>query len=343
MPSTRLHAAFAAFTLIFLASAGGARADSIEDFYKGKTVTFYIGFSAGNGAYDVYGRFLAKYLGQHLPGNPNVVINNMPGAGTRTAANYVAHIAPQDGTAIGIIDQALPLSQALGEQLPFDTLRLNWIGNMIEVPNIVETWTASGVTSIDDAKKVDVPLGAAGSGSSQQAKLLNLLVGTRFKIIQGYPGSSEIELAMQQGEIWARTADWAGTKAAHQDWLSEKKISVLVQIGLKPSPDLPNVPLMMNLASNDDDRTLLKLASTSASIGKPIMAGPGVPPERVAALRAAFSATLGDPAVIEDAKKNHLELLPMSGQELSAIIADINATPKPLRDKLASLLGGIWD
>ena len=312
-------------------------------FNRGKTITFYVGFAAGNGAYDTYARFLAKFLASHIPGKPNIVISNMPGAGTRTAANYVANIAPQDGTAIGIIDQALPLQQALGEKLPFDTTRLNWIGNMIEVPNIVLTWAASGVTTIEQAKNVEVPLGAAGSGFSQQAKLLNMLAGTRFKIIQGYPGTSEIELAMQQGEIWARTADWAATKSAHGDWLREKKISVLVQIGLEPSPDLPGVPLAMDLARDDEARGLLALASTSASVGKPIIAGPGVPAERVAALRAAFMATLTDPAVIAEAKTVKLELRPMSGERLAKIIADMNATPQPLRDKLAALLGGIWE
>jgi tripartite-type tricarboxylate transporter receptor subunit TctC len=337
--------ALRAFTVVLLAVSGMciARAETIEDFYRGKTITFYVGFAAGNGTYDTYARFLAKFLGPHIPGKPNIVISNMPGAGTRTAANYVANVAPQDGTAIGIIDQALPLQQALGEKLPFDTTRLNWIGNVIEVPNIILTWAASGVTTIEQAKQVDVPLGAAGSGSSQQAKLLNMLAGTRFKIIQGYPGTSEIELAMQQGEIWARTADWAATKSAHGDWLREKKVSVLVQIGLEPSPDLPSVPLAMDLARDEEARGLLELASTSASVGKPIIAGPGVPADRVAALRAAFMATLTDPTVIAEAEKVKLEIRPMSGDRLSKIIADMNATPQPLRDKLASLLGGIWD
>jgi tripartite-type tricarboxylate transporter receptor subunit TctC len=341
MRSASLHAALAVFALT-CATTVDAHADSIEDFYRGKTITLYIGFNAGEGAYDVYGRFLAKYLGQHIPGSPTVVVSNMPGAGTRTAANYVANVAPRDGTAIGIIDQALPLSQALGEHLPFDTGRLNWIGNMEQTPNVIETWTASGVTDVEQAKKTEGPHGASGTGSSQQAKLMNLVLGTKFKIIQGYPGN-EIDLAMQRGEVWARTASWASTKVSRQDWLREKRITLLVQIGLKPSPDLPDVPLLMNLASNDDDRTLLMLESASASIGKPIIAGPGVPQERVAALRAAFDAALHDPAALEDAKKIHLELLPMPGQELAGIIADVNAAPKPLRDRLAALLGGIWD
>lgn len=342
MRSTPLHAALAAFALTCFATTVGVRADAIADFYKGKTVTLYVGSSAG-GAYDIYGRFLAKYLGQFLPGNPAVVVADMPGAGSRTAAGFVANVAAQDGTALGIIDQALPLQQALGEKLQFDTTKLHWIGNMVEAPNVVLTWTASGVTSIDAAKKVEVPLGGAKSGSSQQAKLMNAVLGTKFKIIQGYPGAAQLDAAMQRGEIWARTSGWTSVKATRQAWLREKKITILVQIGLEPSPDLADVPLLMNLASNDDDRALLKLASVSASIGKPVVAGPGVPPDRIAVLRAAFDAAVHNPTATADAKNIHLELLPISGQKLSGIIADMNATPKPLRDRLASLLGGLFD
>ena len=344
MRSATLHAALAALALscAFAPAGSGARADAIADFYKGRTITLYVGSSAG-GAYDIYARFLAKYLPQFMPGNPTVVVADMPGAGSRTAAGFVANVAPHDGTALGVIDQALPLQQALGETLQFDTGKLNWIGNMVEAPNVVLTWTASGVTSVDDAKRAEVPLGGAESGSSQQAKLMNAVLGTKFKIIQGYPGARELDSAMERGEIWARTSGWTSVKATRQEWLREKKITILVQIGLEPSPDLPDVPLLMNLASNDGDRALLKLASTSASIGKPVVAGPGVPPDRVAALRAAFDAAVHDPTAVADAHRIHLELLPISGRKLNDIIADMNATPKPIRDKLGSVLGGLFD
>ena len=321
---------------------GALRAEPIEDFYRGKTVTLYIGFSAGEGAYNLYGRFLAKYLGQFIPGNPTIQISQMPGAGTRTAGNYVANIAPQDGTAIALVDQALPFQQVLGEQMPFDTLKVNWIGNMVNSPNVLKTWTSSGVTSIEAAKKIETPLGGSGSGSSQQAKLMNAMLGTKFKIIQGYP-STEIDLALQRGEIWARTASWAATKATNQEWMREKKITILVQFGVAPAPELKDVPLLMDLAANDDDRTIFKLGTVSASIGKPLFAGPNVPPERVNALRRAFDATLADKTVLAEGDRIHLDLNPMRGEELTSIVADMHATPKPLRDRLSGLLGSIWD
>ena len=341
MQSKFLEAALLSFGIL-AAGATCADAGPVDEFYRGKTVTLYVGFSAGEGAYNLYGRFLVRFLGQNIPGNPTVQISFMPGAGTRTAANYVANIAPQDGTAIALVDQALPLQQVLGEQMSFDTAKLNWIGNMVHSPNVLKTWTASGFTTIEAAKKADVPLGASGSGSSQQAKLMNTLLGTRFKIIQGYP-STEIDLALQRGEIAARTASWAATKATNQEWLRDKKITILVQFGVSGAAELAGVPLLMDLATSDDDRTLLKLGSVSATIGKPLFTGPGVPAERVAALRTAFDTTLRDPAVLEEARKINMDLDPMTGQDLSGIIADMNAAPKPLRDKLGSLLGSIWE
>lgn len=319
-----------------------AQTGDIEKFYAGKTVTIYSGFQGGEGAYNIYGRFLSRFMGAHIPGNPTVIMTNMPGAGSRTAGGYVANVAAQDGLHIALVDQALPFQQVLGEKMQFDTQKVLWVGNMTQSPNLLMAWTASGFTSIQTLKQKEAILGGSGSGSSQQAKLMNVLLGTKIKIINGYP-SNEIDLALQRGEIQVRTASWAATKATKQEWMRDKLISILVQFGTKGAPELAGIPLLMDLATSDDDRVLLKLGTVVATLGKPLFIGPGVAPERVKALRDAFMKALTDKGVLEEAKRIHLEISPMPGEEVHAIIADMQRTPQALRNKLSSLLGTVTE
>lgn len=326
-----------------VASISPAAAQSeIEKFYAGKTITIYSGFNAGEGAYNMYGRFLSRFLGSAIPGNPTVIMTNMPGAGSRTAGGYVANVAAQDGLQIALVDQALPFQQVLGEKLQFDTQKVNWIGNMTQSPNLLKSWTASGFTTFDSLKAREAILGGSGSGSSQQAKLMNAVLGTKIKIINGYP-SNEIDLALQRGEIQVRTASWAATKATNQEWMRDKLITILVQFGTKGTPELPGIPLLMDLATNEDDRTLLKLGTVVATLGKPLFVGPGVSTERVKALRSAFMKSLTEASTIEEAKRINMELSPMPGEEVHAIIADMNAAPQALRNKLAEILGTVHE
>jgi tripartite-type tricarboxylate transporter receptor subunit TctC len=320
-------------------AAGSGHAQSVEEFYKGKTISMVIGYSPGGG-YDTYARLVARFMGDHIPGKPTIVPRNMPGASSRVAAAYVYNVAPKDGTTLATADQSLSVAQAMGEKLQFDTTKFIYIGNPSAENNTTVTWHTSPVKTIEDAKKQEIPLGATGgSTSSQYPRAMNAVLGTKFKVILGYPGGNDINLAMERGEVAGRGSNsWASWKATRPEWLKDKKINILAQIGLNKSPDLPDVPLLMDLATNEEDRAVLKLLSSPSAIGRPIFTTPGVPEDRVKALRAAFEATVKDPAFIEEAKKAGLEIDPVSGEELQRIVNDIVATPEPIAKRLAEII-----
>jgi tripartite-type tricarboxylate transporter receptor subunit TctC len=323
-------------------TVSAAHAGAVEEFYKGKTIDFVIGYSPG-ATYDLYARLVARHLGDHIPGNPRIIPRNMAGAGSRVAVNYVYKVAPKDGTVLGTADQSLPVEQAMGDQqLTIDVNQLNWIGNPIVSNNTTVSWYTSNINTIQDAMKQEVSVGATGaSTSSQYPRAMNALIGTHFKVILGYPGANDINLAMERGEVAAKGSDsWAAWKATRADWLQNKKINILVQIGLKKSPEMPDVPLMMDLAKDDADRAVLKLLSTSVVIGRPIFAAPGVPAERVAALRKAFDDTMKDPEFLAEAKEAKLDLDPVSGEELQRLVADVVSTPKQISTRLVDIIGG---
>jgi tripartite-type tricarboxylate transporter receptor subunit TctC len=268
----------------------------------------------------------------------------MPGGGSRTAVAWIYTAAPRDGTILATADQSLSVEQAMGDkQLRVDTRELIYIGNPMADNNTTVTWYTSPVKTIDDAKRIEVPVGATGgSTSSQYPKAMNALLGTKFRIILGYPGGNDINLAMERGEVAGRGSNsWGAWKSTRPEWVRDKKINVLVQIGLRKASDLPDVPLMMDLARNDADRAVLKLLSASTTIGRPVFTTPGVPEERVAALRGAFDKMVKDPAFLEVAKKENLDIEPVAGEELQRIVADIVATPKPIADRLQEIIGGI--
>ena len=317
--------------------------DAVEGFYKGKTVDMVIGYSPGGG-YDVYARLVARHMGQFVPGAPNIVARNMPGGGSRVAAGFMSRIAPKDGSVLATADQSLSLAQAIGDKgIQFDTTKFLYIGNPSQENNTTVTWYTSGIKTIEDATKQEVPMGATGgSTSSQYPKAMNALLGTKFKIILGYPGGNDINLAMEKGEVAGRGSNsWASWKSTRPDWLRDKKINILVQIGLNKAPDLPDVPLLMDLAKNDSDRAVLKMLSSPSAVGRPIFTTPGVPGDRVKALRAAFDKMVKDQAFIDEAKKSNLEIDPVSGEELQKIVNDIVATPKETAQRTAAIIGEI--
>jgi len=325
-----------------LLMSGPAQAqDSVEQFYRSKNnIDLIIGFTVGGG-YDAYARLLARHMGDQIPGKPKLVPKNMTGAGSRIAAAYIHGVAPKDGSAIGIVDQSISLEQALGDSgVKFDTRQLIYIGNPIADNNVVTTWHTSPVKTVEDARKIQVALGATGyNTSSQYPQVLNAMAGTKFKIILGYPGGNEINLAMENGEVAGRGSNsWASWKATRPDWIRDKKMNVIAQIGLKRAADLPDVPLLTDLATNDIDRAAMRLLSAPTAIGRPFFTTPGVPADRVKALRAAFDATMKLPAFLEDAKKLNLDINPVSGEELQKIVADIIDAPKPVKDRLAAVL-----
>lgn len=342
MSRSTLHTSILSAALLGLAGLAtpAAAQQSVEDFYKGKTIDLYIGFTVGGG-YDLYARLVGRYIGEHLPGKPKVVPKNMTGAGSRIAAGYVFSVAPKDGTALGTADQSIPLEQATGESgINFDSAKFNWIGNPIVDNNVVVTWQTSPVKTIEDARRIEVAVGATGfNTSSQYPQVLNTMVGTKFKIILGYPGGNEINLAMENGEVAGRGSNsWASWKASRPDWVRDRKLNILVQIGLAKNPELASVPLLIDLAQNDEDRAAMRLVSAPPVVGRPIFTSPGVPPERVAALRKAFDETMKDPAFIADAQKLNLDLNPIGGEELQRVVADIIATPPAATKRLAAVL-----
>ena len=329
--SRRLGAIALGALLAGLAAAPAAYAQSsVERFFHGRQITIYIGFSPGGG-YDVYARLLAQYMGPHIPGSPKIVPENMTGGGSRVAANYIYNAAPKDGTALAIVDQAIPVQQAIGDPtVKFKTENFSWIGNMDSDNNVLAVMATTGVKTIDDAKKKEVSLGATGfNTSSQYPAALNKTIGTKFKIVFGYPGGNDINLAMERGEVGGRGSNsWASWKATRPEWVKDLKLNILVQIGLKKAPDLPDVPLMIDLAPNPLDKAAFRILSSPPSIGRPIFGPPGMPADRVAALRKAFDDTMKDPAYLAAAKKAGFDVNPTTGQELEQVVHDIVNAPK---------------
>ena len=299
-----------------------ARRDAVaQDFYQGKTINFIIGYPSGGG-YDTYSRLLAAHLGKHLAGRPSVVALNMPGAVTIRAANYLYNEAAKDGTVIGMVDQGIYLNQILGlPQLRADPLKFSWIGRIVSNSAVLYAWHKAPAQRIQDAFAHELIVAANGAASRLNSVVLNNVVGTKLKIISGYPGTGDARIAMERGEVDAMSQPWPIIKTELAEWLKDKKIRLLVQSGADKHPDIPDVPNMIDLAKNDEDAQLLKLFSSPSTIGRAVMAPPGVPPARLAELRRAFMDTMRDPALRADLERTKLDLEPLPGDELQAAIA----------------------
>jgi tripartite-type tricarboxylate transporter receptor subunit TctC len=316
--------------VLLAALAAPVRAQDVASFYHGKQITLIIGFGPGGG-YDLYTRMLGRFIGAHIPGNPTIVPQNMPGAGSRSAANWLYKVAPQDGTVIACLGQATPTDQALGQPgVQFDAGKFNWIGNLSLVNNFLFVSAASGVSTFAQAKTKQLAIGVTGASSPSvlYPQVSNNLLGSKFKIIAGYPGGGDINIAVERREIDGRGSDsWASMKTTHPDWLRDHTINILFQVGPRREPDLPDVPLWTDLAENDDQRQVLALLSGDVSVGRPILTAPNVPAERVKALRQAFADTLRDPQFIEAARQANMEINPMQGEELQQVVEKIVTSP----------------
>lgn len=328
-----------AVALAICGTASAQENDPVAAFYRGKNIEILIGYSAG-GSYDAYSRIVGRFIGNHVPGQPRVVMRQMAGGGSRIAANHVYNIAPRDGTVMATADQAMPVQQAVGDpDIKFDTSRFNWIGNPTADNNLLVVWHTWGIRTLEDIKQKEVVLAATGvNTSSQYAQALNSIAGARFKIVLGYPGAAEMGLAMERGEAMSHTAPWAAWKANRPDWVRDKKINIIFQVGLKRSRELPDVPLFMDYAQNNLDRSALRLFSAAATIGRPLFSTPDVPKDRVEALRRAFDATMKDVSFLEAAAKSGLDIEPVSGVELQRIVDEIVSTPKNVTERLAKII-----
>ena len=336
----KLGAALAGFAIA--AFSGAAHAQDAAAFYTGKTINIMVGFGPGGG-YDLYARLLARYYGPHIPGKPNVIVQNMPGAGGVNAANFVYATAAKDGTVIAGVNQGAALFQQLGGKgAQYDASKFRWIGRMASSNNVAYTWTASGIRTIEDAKKREVMM--AGSGVISDANIypnvMNGLLNTRFKIINGYAGTNESNLALERGEVEGRGGgSYSSLQTTRPQWLKDGSISLLVQIGLEREPDLPNVPRLLDLVTNEQDRQIATLVTLPVEIGYNYWVAPEVPAGRVTDLRTAFEAAMKDPALLAEAKKISLDIRYKSGAELEDMVARSSKIPPDVLKRAAQILG----
>jgi tripartite-type tricarboxylate transporter receptor subunit TctC len=319
-----------------------AAAQSIADFYRGRTIQMVIGVSAG-GDYDLRARLLARYMSKHIPGNPKIVPQNMLGAGGLVAANWLANVAPRDGTVMLAISSNLPVGQAVDlDGVKYDIRRFRYIGNTTDSPNVINSWHTTGVTRIEQVMEKEFVVGATGrsSGSYYYPAALNLLAGTKFKIVFGYPGGADVNIAMERGEVGGRGSNlWASWQSTRPQWLAEKKIHMLVQIALKRHPELPDVPLMQELVKTELHKQVMTFISADTAIARAIVTTPDVPADRLAALRQAFDAAIKDPALIKEAAQAQQDISPTSGAEAQEIANSIVNAPADVVAEAKKILG----
>jgi tripartite-type tricarboxylate transporter receptor subunit TctC len=331
--------------LAFIAcvAATPALADPVEDFYRGKTLDMTVPGSPG-GDYDLRARMVARHLGRFIPGKPAIVVRNMPGGIGIQAGNHLTNNAPQDGTVLTIVFQNMPVLQAIGSPgVQFDVRKWNWLGNTTDAPNVINSWHTTGITKVQQLMTQELVVGASGTGSTGYVypAALNALAGTKFKIVGGYPGGNEINLAMEKGEVGGRGSNsWASWKSGHPHWIAEKKIHILVQVGLKRAADLPDVPLMSELAPNEEARQVLTFLSSDMGIARAFATTPGTPPERVAALRKAFADMLKDPEFIADTAKSQMDMSPSTGEEAQRIATSMIDMPAPVIARAKEIMQG---
>ena len=311
--------------------SGAAHAETVGEFYKKTSITLVVGYNPG-GTYDLYARLAANNLPRFLPGSPAIVVKNMPGVGSVKATNFLYSQAPRDGSTIGSVGQFVALQQVLKHKaVRYDARKFEWIGRMTNAVEVTIAWHTSPVKTIQDAMRQELVIGATSAGSSADTshKLMNAIVGTKFKVVLGYKGTTGAMVAMEQGEVQGSLAVVQSLLVTKQPWLNEKKVSVLVQYSQKRHPAFPNVPAMIELARNAEDKQILSLYGGTAEIGRALMAPPGIPADRLAALQKAFDAMMKDKAFLAEAKQRAMEIDPMSGPELKKLVNDgFDITPK---------------
>jgi tripartite-type tricarboxylate transporter receptor subunit TctC len=314
-------------------------AEEIADFYHNKTITISVGFGPGGG-YDSTARVLARYFGRHMPGEPSVIVRNVPGAAGLVLANNIYNIAPRDGTEMGTFNRTVPLDPLLdGSKSQFDALKFSWIGSTSNEISTCVAWHNAPATSIQEAMKTEIIV--AGTGPAADAvmypRLLNAIIGTKFHIVTGYQGSADSIMAMESGEAQSFCAwTWGSITSSHPTWLRDGTIKVLVQFGLKKHPDHPDIPFVLDLAKTEKDRQALALMMAPLLFARPFAAPPGIPKQRFIAIRHAFDDTVKDPAFVADATQQGLEIDLVTGNEIDDALKNIYKTPKDVIERARS-------
>ena len=337
MFAARAAAVLAAGAIV---AASAASAQSPAEFFKDKTVTFYVGLSAGGG-YDVNARLVARYIGKYIPGNPQVIVRNMPGGGGLVMTNYVANVSAKDGLHIGAPQRGIPFEPLLhdGSNAKFDAVKLQWIGSTNSDTSVAIVSKRKNVKVWQDLRtaKEDIIVGGTGIGTESVVVpyVLRNLLGFKYRVIAGYPGGSEMNIAMQRGETDGRgTMTWTSLVPHLKEWVESGDFIILYQQGLRKHPDIPKVPLVTDLSDDAEIKKLLEVQFTAFELGRPYFVAEGVPADRVAALRTAFDQAMKDKDLLADSVKQSLEINPLDGQEMQKLLAGAYATPKPLLDRL---------
>jgi tripartite-type tricarboxylate transporter receptor subunit TctC len=332
----RARRSVAGAALLVFGLTGLVLAQSPADFYKGRNIDLYIGYSVG-GAYDLYARVIGRHMGAHIPGAPTLVPKNMEGAGSLRLANYLYRVAAQDGSAFGTFGRGIAFDPLLiGKGDAFDARKFNWLGSANNEVSVCVAMKDSGIARFEDLFTKELTVGGTGTSADtdQFPRVLNSVLGTHFKIVDGYPGGNDVVLAMERGEVAGRCGwSWSSVKSTHKSWLDDKKMIVLVQLSLAKHPEMPDVPLVMDFAKTDEQRAILKMLFARNVMGRPYLAPPNLPADRVAALRTAFMDTMSDKDFLADADKTQLEINPVSGENVEKLLQEVYATPAGILEK----------
>lgn len=314
-----------------LALAGAtapADAQTPEAFYAGKTLSLIVGYTVGGG-YDIYGRALARHIGRHIPGSPTIVTQNMPGAGSQKSLEYLLTVAPKDGLTLGTFSRTLAIAPLI-EGARYDPTRLEWVGSISTDASTCVAWHASPVKSWDDLKSKPFTVGGLGKASDPDmyATILRLMFGLNVKLVSGYPGTNEVALAMERGEVDGICGySYSSLRASRKNWLDDNKATILLQAALKPDSALPEVPMLLDKTTSSEQRDALSLILAPQAVARPFAMPPGTPADRVSAVRAAFMATMTDPEFVKEAKAAGLDIDPMPGQDIADLYRKVYATP----------------
>jgi tripartite-type tricarboxylate transporter receptor subunit TctC len=324
--------------VIYLADPAGA--PSVEEFFKGKTITISVGFGPG-GSYDFYPRLFSRYMGKHIPGHPTIVVQNMPGAGSLRAANYLYNVAPKDGTALGVVTQTLMIEGPLGTPgVKYNAAEFAYLGRMTSILDTISNWHEAQAQTIYDVRKYETIMGGTGATSVTVgfARLLNTFAGMKFRNLLGFDGTTGILLAMERREVDAVAVSLTTLRRSKKDWLDQKKLNILAQVELERSKELPDVPTLVELGNSDLDRKALAFYSSTAAVSRSLIGSPGIPAGRVNALREAFMATTRDPDFLAEIKKTQSDFDPAPGEYLENLAKQVVATPPEIAQRTAEAL-----
>jgi tripartite-type tricarboxylate transporter receptor subunit TctC len=315
--------------LLLAAAPAGAQQEDVAAFFKGKTIRLIVGVGVGSG-YDINARLLARHMGAHIPGQPTVIVQNQPGAGSLTMTNALYNSGPFDGTAIGASFNGMPTTPLLQPTgVRFDPVKINWLGSTNRETQAMYVWHTAPAQVLDDVKSKVTVMGAQAPGSTQfdYPVLANHLFGFKFKVVTGYESTPKIHLAMESGEVHGTIANWSTLKAINSSWITEKKIRILAQWTLTRNSEMAEVPMFLDQAKSDADKAALQLMLARLEYGRPFFLPPSVPPARLEALRRAFDATMKDPAYLAEAEKLKIEVEPLSGEQVAALVEQVSRTP----------------